>query len=109
MRIVIQVSFASCLVYPINIYSFDINPFEVEIEIPDDHELGDIVITSEMEELIDMDAVRKFPIQNMFTSDEDVFNLQMHRANNDFYLEYESAVESYLEGDWEYAVQQVEK
>lgn len=62
-----------------------------------------------MEELIDMDAVRKFPIQNMFTSDEDVFNLQMHRANNDFYLEYESAVESYLEGDWEYAVQQVEK
>ena len=99
----------SSLDYPINLYSFDINPSEIEVEIPEDHELGSLVVIPEMEEFVDMEMVNKFPIQSMFTSDEDVFSLQEHRANNDFKIEFEEIFESYVEGDWEFVLKQIEK
>ena len=79
------------------------------MEIPEDHALGDIIVTPEMTEYVDMEMVNKFPIQHMFRADEDIYSLQSHRVNNNFNLEYQEAVEAYIEGEWDFALEQLNK
>ena len=94
---------------PIELYSFDVKIPEADIVPPEDHQLGDIIVTPEMEEFVDIEKVQKFPLSYMYTADEDVYTLQKHRANNDFYLEYNEAMEAYIDGEWDYAVEALDK
>ena len=94
---------------PMDLYSFDIWIPEVDIIPPENHLLGDLIVNPHIEENEDMEKVKKYPLSYMFAVDEDVYNLQKHRFGNDFYVEYNEAFEAYIDGEWEYAVESIEK
>jgi hypothetical protein len=95
--------------FPMSIYSFDVKIPESEIVPPEGHELGGIFVTPETAEFHDMEKVYKYPLSYMFLADEDVFTLQQHRVNTDFYIEYNEAMEAYFDGEWEYAIEALDK
>lgn len=94
---------------PMELFSFDIRLPEENIIVPEEHTLGDIVIDEEQERIADKDLLEKYPLNYMFSNDEDIFHLQSHRVTNDFYAEYNEAIEAYLDGEWEYAIEAMDK
>lgn len=38
-----------------------------------------------------------------------MFTLQKHRVSTDFYIEYNEAMEAYFDGEWEYAIEALDK
>jgi len=102
--------------FPIDLYSFDIKTPVHEVLPPEGHQIGDIFVTAETAELHDMEKVYKYPLSYMFSVDEDVYSLQQHRVRqgnysnqNDFYIEYNEAMEAYVDGEWEPAIEALDK
>ena len=108
LRIVDRV-FMKCKGIPMDLYSFDIQIPEVDVVAPENHQLGDLIVNPEIEEYEDIEKVKKFPLSYMFWVDEDVYTLQKHRFGNDFYVEYNEALEAYIDGEWEYAIESIDK
>lgn len=76
---------------------------------PDEHVFGDIIVLPEMEEYLEMEKIKENPLNYMFSADEDVYAMQQHRIGNDFNTEYAEAVEAYLDGEWDFAAEALEK
>lgn len=100
-----------CQGYPIDLYSFDVRMPEEELEVPEDRVLGDILVDPEQNEISesDLEKMHQFPLDYMFSFDEDIYQVQSHRVNTDFYGWYNEAIEAYIDGQWEYAIETFDK
>jgi hypothetical protein len=82
---------------PRGIYTFDLSFNNHDSNVPDDHEIGDLIKLQEYES-INIESFKNKGVDYMFTLDSDIVGLQTHIQ--EFNPIFRQAFKAYIQGDW---------
>lgn len=91
---------------PRGIYTFDLSFNNQDQNIPDDHEIGDLIKLQEYES-INIESFKNKGVDYMFTLDSDIVGLQTHIQ--EFNPIFRQAFKSYIQGEFGEAYENVER